>query len=54
MEPALTTIRVPARDIGERAADMLVAQATNGHAGTNIAIEVTLTVRGSTGRAPKG
>ena len=52
MEPALTTIHVPARDIGERAADMLVAQATGARAGTHVAVPVTLSVRGSTGRAP--
>jgi LacI family transcriptional regulator len=45
-------IEVPARDIGERAADMLVTQATGGPAGSHVAIPVTLTVRGSTGRAP--
>jgi LacI family transcriptional regulator len=53
MEPPLTTIRVPAREIGERAADLLIARVQGRAAVPHVALDVAFTVRGSTGRAPK-
>jgi len=53
LRPPLTTVRVPQREIGTVAADLLLQQLSDG-AGTarEILLEPTLIVRGSTARRP--
>jgi LacI family transcriptional regulator len=49
LRPPLTTVRVPQREIGTAAADLMLQQLTDGAEGTSeILLEPTLVVRGST------
>lgn len=52
VEPPLTRICVPAREIGERAADLLVASVAGRPVPDHLELGTTLTVRSSTGPAP--
>lgn len=52
LEPPLTTIRVPAEEIGEHAAEMLVARVLGRTAPQTIKLTVALSARASTGPAP--
>jgi LacI family transcriptional regulator len=52
VEPPLTTICVPAREIGERAADLLVASVAGQAVPEHLELGTTLVVRSSTGPAP--
>lgn len=52
LEPPLTTIRVPAEEIGERAAEMLVARVLGRAVPQTVRLEVALSARASTGPAP--
>ncbi len=51
LDPPLTTIHVPAREIGEHAAEMLVARVRGRDTPAIIEVKATLVVRGSTGPA---
>ena len=54
LRPPLTTVRVPQREIGEVAADLLLTSLADGSRPTEqILLEPTLVVRGST-QAPTG
>ncbi len=49
LRPPLTTIRIPQREIGQEAADLLLEQLSgNAGAGSEVLLEPTLMVRGST------
>jgi LacI family transcriptional regulator len=50
--PALTTVRVPAADIGRLAAERMLARLAGAHVAAVEELRVELIVRGSTGRAP--
>lgn len=52
VSPGLTTIRVPAAEMGRRAADALVAAARDGSPLRSIVLDVELILRASTGPAP--
>jgi LacI family transcriptional regulator len=51
--PSLTTIEVPADEIGRRAGELLLARLSDKPSPTNIPIEVNLVIRESSGLAPK-
>jgi LacI family transcriptional regulator len=51
-EPSLTTVAVPAREIGERAADLIIARIDGRQVPHLVELRTTLSVRGSTGRGP--
>ena len=55
MEPGLTTVRIPARQIGRHAADTIVEMSETRRPPdpARQAIEVTFMKRGSTGPAPR-
>ena len=53
LQPALTTVRVPAQDMWRIAADRLIAALRDETVPRSTEIEVTLVVRDSTGPAPK-
>ncbi|MBL8698481.1 MAG: substrate-binding domain-containing protein [Alphaproteobacteria bacterium] len=53
LEPPLTTIRVPAEEIGARAAEMLVGRVLGKPVATAIKLDAELNVRASTGAAPR-
>lgn len=52
LEPPLTTIRVPAEEIGTRAAELIVAHVLGREAETHVKLSTVLTTRVSTGPAP--
>jgi LacI family transcriptional regulator len=49
-DPSLTTVAVPAREIGERAADLIIARIAGRPVAQLIELRTTLSVRGSTDR----
>lgn len=51
--PSLTTIRVPSTDMGDRAADYLLARSNGARETVHIKFDAELIVRGSTGPAPR-
>jgi LacI family transcriptional regulator len=53
LRPPLTSVRVPQREIGTVAADILLEQLDGGRAATEILLPPTLIVRGSTGPPPR-
>jgi LacI family transcriptional regulator len=53
-DPPLTTVRVPAQEIGERAADFLLARIAGRPVPAALELTTTLAVRASTGRAVSG
>lgn len=52
IDPPLTTVHVPSREIGERVADMLMATISGRPATQFVELSAALVVRGSTARAP--
>jgi LacI family transcriptional regulator len=52
IEPGLTTIRVPARDLGVRAADLVLAAIAHKHVPDRVELTAELILRGSSGRPP--
>ncbi|MBY6028113.1 LacI family DNA-binding transcriptional regulator [Halomonas sp. DP8Y7-1] len=52
MTPALTTVSVPAKDIGIQAADALMGWIRHGHRPANITLEAQVKLRQSTGPVP--
>lgn len=52
IKPGLTTIRVPAREIGARAADLLVAAISQKQVPDRVELTAELILRGSSGRPP--
>jgi DNA-binding LacI/PurR family transcriptional regulator len=50
--PALTTVRFPAREIGERAAEALIARLERRRHPRHVALDIELVARASTGPAP--
>ena len=52
IEPGLTTIRVPARDLGARAADLVLAAIARKHVPDRVELTAELILRGSSGRPP--
>jgi LacI family transcriptional regulator len=52
LDPPLTTMEVPAAEMGERAADFLLSQINAGLALQSVYLEPNLIVRRTTGRAP--
>jgi len=52
IDPPLTTVHVPSREIGERVADMLVATISGRPTAQIVELSANLVVRGSTARAP--
>ena len=53
LEPPLTTVRVPAAELGEKAADYLLTRIQGGAVPDRVELTASLIVRGSTGR-PRG
>ncbi|MCB2099833.1 MAG: LacI family DNA-binding transcriptional regulator [Rhodobacterales bacterium] len=54
LAPALTTMHVPSRDMGRRAAEYLLDRLAGRPAAPALELAVDLVVRGTTGPAPKG
>ena len=52
IDPPLTTVRVPSREIAERAADMLVGAISGRPGAQTVELSATVVVRGSSARAP--
>lgn len=52
VSPSLTTVHVPVEDMGERAAEHLIAQLSGQSTPRHVRVEVNLVVRDSTGPAP--
>lgn len=52
IDPPLTTVHVPSRDIGERVADMLIATISGRPTAPIVELSANIVVRGSTARAP--
>ncbi len=52
IKPGLTTVRVPARELGARAADLLLAAITRKHVPDKVELTAELILRGSSGRPP--
>ncbi len=52
VDPPLTTLHVPTREMGERVADILLARIANRPTAQTVELTVTLAVRASTGPAP--
>lgn len=53
IDPPLTTVHVPSREIGERVADMLIATISGRTTTQIVELSASLVVRGSTARAPE-
>jgi len=52
IKPGLTTVRVPARELGARAADLLLAAIARKHVPDRVELTAELILRGSSGRPP--
>jgi DNA-binding LacI/PurR family transcriptional regulator len=52
--PHLTSVAIPAEDMGRRAVEMLTRRLADGASSEVVLLPPTLTIRGSTGRAPGG
>jgi LacI family transcriptional regulator len=52
VDPALTTVHVPASELGRRAADLVLAQISQTEVPNRVELPANLIVRASTGRPP--
>jgi DNA-binding LacI/PurR family transcriptional regulator len=52
--PHLTSVAIPAEDIGRRAVEMLTRRLADGASSEVVLLPPALTIRGSTGRVPGG
>jgi DNA-binding LacI/PurR family transcriptional regulator len=50
--PHLTSVAIPAKDLGRRAVELLTRRLADGAASEVVLLPAGLTIRGSTGRAP--
>ena len=53
VDPALTTVHVPAREIGQRAADLILARIDQTEVPERVELAANLILRASTGRPPR-